>query len=109
MTRELRPREPIATVPSHVSQLNCTPILGIDPRRYLEFLREARIPHARVGKLRIAELHVLRDRLQKLATSTRVDVAAVDDEQEYALVEVDEEQPESVDAVLAKLGRRLVR
>ncbi len=105
MSRTLRSREPITTAPSHVSQLNCMPILGIDARRYLEFIREYEVPHACVGKLRVAELHVLRDRLRQLATSTTLDVA---DDLDVQGIEPcnEDDQPETVDAVLAKLGRR---
>ena len=104
MSRKLRPREPITTAPSHVSQLNCAPLLGIDPRRFLDFLRAEQIPHACIGKLRIAEVEVLRDRLRKLSTSTGVDIEQEDLGEARAMG--DDDQPRSVDAVLAKLGRR---
>lgn len=108
MSRKLRARDPITTAPSHVTQLTSMPILGIDSRRYLDFLRENEIPHACVGKLRVADVQVLRDRLRQLASSTRVD-ADEDDDSAATEAEVDDGQPETVDAVLAKIGRRSTR
>ena len=49
-----------------VSQKNALAVLGMPPSRYLQFLRDARVPHACVGKLRIAAVE---DVLRALSAS----------------------------------------
>jgi hypothetical protein len=96
--RELRPRAPVVVRPTHVSQLTCEAVLGIDPRRYLEVL----VPHcahvATVGKLRIISLEDAEEALRALSKSS-AEPAATDNA-------VEDEGPATADEFLSRLGRR---
>jgi hypothetical protein len=97
--RKLRPREPIATAPTHVSQLTCVQIAGIDARRFLELLGDhPEVPRAAVGRLRIVAVDDLRALLARLATTA---TAGGDD-----VAEDDDGAPMTPDAVLARVGMR---
>jgi hypothetical protein len=93
--RARRPREPVHVAAAMVSQLTCTALLGIDPRRYLDAL----IPLCKgdvtpLGRLRIVPLDIAVAALRRLA---------VTDAGEEAPARV-ERQPETADEVLAALG-----
>ena len=101
--RRLRARSPIATAPSHVSQLNVEAVFGIDPRRFLDLLRGAdALRVVEVGRLRLVEVEELREYLRgrpATVASTRVDADGSSDANADPL-------PETPDEVLAALGRR---
>ena len=97
--RKLKPRANVPVAAVTVTQLTCLPLLGIDPRRFLEFVHRARVPSSRVGKLVVVDLDTLRTRLAEMARdvgSEPTPVAAL----------IDRDEPESGDDVLAQLGRR---
>jgi hypothetical protein len=98
--RALKPRPPIAVAAVVVSQLNCLQVLGIDPRRYLEFVAAQRIRRSRVGKLVCVEAEVFVSALRAIAIEDDVEAARVDSEEDEGM---------SVDEVLASVGRRRVR
>ncbi len=93
--RQMKPREPIAPHALSVSQLTTLALLGIDPRRYLDLLAAHSVPHARVGKLRVALLDDVRATIRRISESS-------DDTPEAEC----ERQPETADEVLSKLGLR---
>lgn len=96
MPRQLRPRPDVVAAPTHVSQITCTALLGIDPRRYLDLLlAHPEVPRAAIGKLRVVALDDLRALLARLATSD-----------DSAPAEVRDDAPATADAVLAAIGMR---
>lgn len=99
--RKLQDRPPIVVAPTHVSQLTCRELLGIDARRFLEFVRSRSIPAARVGKLVVAELADVRESLRDL----RAEVSAVPETESHESG-TDDDQPETVDEVLRLIGER---
>ncbi|MCL2777973.1 MAG: hypothetical protein FWD73_08210 [Polyangiaceae bacterium] len=102
--RKLRPRAPITPTPMSVSQLTVEPIVGIDGRRYLDLLREhPECARSRVGKLVVVELDDLRALLRSLTLQSSPHTES--DVHDDAGLRCDE-QPETADAVLAKLGLR---
>ena len=106
MSRRLRPRAPIATAPSHVSQLTVEALFGVDSRRFLELLRDHanELTVTAIGKLRVVSVDDLRELLSRLAlasSSTRVEVDA-----DAGDADNDDDQPATADEVLARLGRR---
>jgi len=54
--RQLRPRTPIIVTPVSVTSDNCASVAGVEPRRFRDLVRTARIPHARVGSLVIVDV-----------------------------------------------------
>ena len=96
--RTMRARGPVAVSPSHVSQLTCLAVAGIDPRRYLDLLgAHPEVPRSAVGRLRIVTLEDLRGLYARLAaTATAETLADVDDD----------DQPRDADDVLRSLGLR---
>jgi hypothetical protein len=103
MTRKLRPRDPVATMPVTVTQLTCMPILGIDARRFLDFVASSKVPHAKIGRLRVVDVVVMREHLAR-ASSVAADAPGdqVDDDD----LDEDDAAPETPDGVLARIGRR---
>lgn len=96
--RATKPRDPIATAPTHVSQLNVTPIVGIDARRYLDLLvAHPEVPRAAVGRLRIVALEDLRSLLSRIATTSTTETAVDTDT---------DDAPMTADAVLSRIGMR---
>lgn len=90
-----RASPPLPIKPLLISQLNCLPSCGINPRRFLELLPTLRVPVTRVGKLRLVDAEIFRERIRQLA----------EDEGHPELLE---RQPETADEVLALLGLRRV-
>jgi hypothetical protein len=82
--------------PRLVSQLNCGPAVGMNPRRFLELLPLLGIPIARRGKLRLVQLDAFEAALMKLAETSTSDAAAIETD-----------QPTTAAAVLARIGRRI--
>lgn len=102
MPRRLRPRAPISTAPISVTQLTCLQILGIDERRYLDFVRQHNVPCVRVGKLVVTEVAAMCAALRHLALDKRPDGAGA-----HAPDPSDaDDDLESVDAVLARIGKK---
>ena len=97
--RKLRPREAVTTSAFFVSQLTCVPLLGIDARRYLDLVREHDLPRTRVGKLVLVEVRVISSLLSHLAVDG--DSAST----EPTVVVDDDDEPTTVDGVLARIGR----
>lgn len=95
--RPTKRRDPVSAAPLSVSQLTALPLLGIDARRYLQLLAAHEVPHAKLGKLRVAMLDDVRTILRELAA---VPEGAQRDGNEEA------PQPETGDAVLAAMGLR---
>ena len=102
--RTRRPRAPVITQPVLITQMNCLPLTGIDARRFLELVRERKIPHARCGKLVLVDVNVLRDVLLDSSVAPNGD----DDDGEVADVDEDDD-PRDVDDVLGVIGRRARR
>jgi len=101
MARALRPRPPVALSAAMVSQLTSLPLLGIDPRRYLDLV----VPLARehviaIGKLRPLPLDVAVEALRGLAAG---------DEQPAEPAADEPRQPETGDDVLRALGLERAR
>ena len=103
--RAVRPRAPVVVAPLAVSQLNCEAVAGINARRFLDWLAaHPAIPRARVGKLVLVEASVLLAHLAELATGgDERDDGDRDDERDDKPANV---TPDTVDGVLAALGRR---
>lgn len=101
--RKLRPRPPVSTNPVYVSQLNCAALFGIDPRRFVELLREhaSELTITKLGKLRMVAVEDLRVLLARLALADEPDRS---DATKPAVT--CDETPETVDGVLAAIGRR---
>jgi hypothetical protein len=97
MRRAIRPRPPVTVGAAMVSQLTSLPLLGIDARRYLDHVvplcGEAVV---RLGKLRLVPVDVAVTVLQGLAAPQ--DAATEPDGPN------DDEQPRSIDDVLARVG-----
>lgn len=89
---------PPAIVPLMVSQKTVESIFGVDPRRFLELVRDhaADLCPTKVGKLRIVSVSRLHALLDRLASSEVVGPALAS-----ASVE-----PETADDVLSRIGRR---
>jgi hypothetical protein len=84
---------------AYVSQLSSLPLLGVDGRRYLDFIVPACRPNVvHVGKLRLVELARAVEALRAMAP---------DDGTEPGETAADP-QPETVDGVLRQLGKQLV-
>jgi hypothetical protein len=99
MARNLRPREPIAPAPTHVSQLTSLPIAGIDSRRYLELLIEhPEVPRACVGRLRVVSIDDLRALLARIASTSAPETTPAG--------LGDDDQLRSADDALRALGMR---
>jgi hypothetical protein len=96
--RKTRPRPPIVTAPLSITQLNCLPLTGIDPRRFLEFTATHRVPRTRIGKLVCVDAEDFRRAIHQHGV-----VDAHDDRPAFVR---EERQPETVDEVLALIGRR---
>lgn len=96
----MRPREPVAVYPIAISQLNCEAVAGINPRRFLDWLAaHPKIPRARIGRLAIVEASVFLAHLAEISACAGVEPV------ERAEPD-DDEVPETVDGVLARLGLR---
>lgn len=96
MPRPKSTRPPSVVAPLLISQLNCESICGIDARRFLELLPRLSVTVAKIGKLRLVD-----------AERFRAQVLAAADDPALALRDDSHLQPESVEEVLAAIGRRL--
>jgi len=100
MKRSVKPRAPVAIAPAMVSQLNCEPLLAVDPRRYLDLVLPLCKGHViPVGKLRLVPLDVAVDALRGLTVYGDDEAPPADDPR----------QPETAEAVLAALGLEMAR
>jgi len=99
--RNLRPKPTVVVAPISFSDENCFVVAGVTPRRLRQLIERHTIPHVRDGKRVIVDADDWRRAMASVATS---DAAPVND-----VVGDDDDQPTSADAVLAKLGRRVVR
>jgi hypothetical protein len=106
MARNLQPRPAVVIRPAFVSQETCLQVLGVDARRYLELVLPACAGQVtRLGKLRLVPLDAAEVALRALAAAgDDVDGAAVDAAEHEEAVR----QPQTVDEVLAAVGRRRI-
>jgi hypothetical protein len=97
-SRKDGPGVAVAVVPIVITQVNCTAALGMNERRYLEWIIERGVPCKKEGKLRVVEastaLRFLAPVVDSAAGKVDTDAISPDDE---------------VDLVLAAVGRRRVR
>jgi len=84
----------VAVVPLIISQLNCTAAVGMNERRYLEWIIERGVPCRKEGKLRLVD------------ATTAVRYLAPSDDEESEDVDSTEDE---IDRVLAAVGRRRTR
>lgn len=70
--RQLRPRTPIIVTPVSVTSDNCASVAGVEPRRFRDLVRIARIPHARLGTLVIVDIEEWRAALASMAAANDV-------------------------------------
>jgi hypothetical protein len=92
----MKPRPPVIVGAAMVSQLNSLPLLGVDPRRFLDLVVPACCQVVPLGRLRIVSLDDAIEALRSLAN----DGAKTAEEGRRC----DALQPETVDQVLAALG-----
>jgi hypothetical protein len=97
MTRAKREGTPVAVAPLAITQNNCIAALGMNERRYLEWIIKRGVPCKKEGKLRIVEASTALRFLAPEENSTG-------DKREDA-----ESFDEGVDRILAVVGRRRVR
>ena len=99
----MRRRAPIMVRSAYVSQENCRELLGVDARRFLELVVPLCAGHVTpLGKLRLVPLDVAEERLHARARHQEPDDGeSVDDDHDD-----DAPQPESMDEVLAAIGKR---
>jgi len=103
--RHLKPRAPLTVAAAMVSQLTCLVLLGIDPRRYLELLLPLCAGQVTaLGKLRLVPLDVAVAKLGELATDCDLNIG-IAPENDHG----DDDQPTSVNDVLARVGHELAR
>jgi hypothetical protein len=102
MTRNLRPRPAVVLRPSYVSDATCFAILGITPRKF----RERIVPRcervSRLGHTVAVELEEAERAMRALSSSPdeeAIDLTRDDDE---------DDQPQTPDEFLARLGRERV-
>jgi len=103
--RAMKPRPALVVRPLFVSQETAFAILGIAPRKFRELL----VPMCRgfvvrVGKSALIPVDVAEGKLRSLAADAGA--AEVDDDTEFNGDGRDDEQPQTVDAILHALGRR---
>jgi hypothetical protein len=101
MARAIKPRPAIAVAPVAISDLNCEAVGGLKPWKFRALLAtHTDIPRSRDGHtliVLVAHFYELLDRL-------RVDANAAEP------VDVpDDDQPMSIDDVLARVGREVAR
>lgn len=97
--RKVRPRPAVALRASFVSQETSLQLLGVDARRYLDLV----VPLCKgavvsLGKLRLVPLDDAEAALRGLASNDSTSSEVDDDDVRVG-------QPETVDAVLAAIGR----
>lgn len=99
--RALKPKAVASVLPVTVSQLTCFEVFGVDPRRFLEFLRQhPEIPRMHIGKLVLVEP-------AGWCAGLKPSHRPVDPRDEPA--DPPDEHITSVDEVLRKLGRERVQ
>lgn len=76
-------------LPLYITQRSAPDLLGITGRRFREIVVRHGIPHARDGRLYLVRLEEFERAMERLRTS----------------VEVIDDAPQSVDSMLAELGR----
>lgn len=96
--RKMRPRDPVASVPTSISQLTSLVNAGIDARRFLEFVRTHKIPATKVGKLVVVDAGDLRQALRDAA------LVHVEELTPDTTSEDDDDNLLSADDVLRKIG-----
>jgi hypothetical protein len=114
--RALRERvtEHVIVAPAAVSDLSCAHVLGLEPRQFRDLVTRVAIPHARVGHRIIARVSDVLAALDRLSTQDPSRVSQPDDLQKRP-TRVDPlrgetaDELDSVDAILAQLGRRRLR
>jgi hypothetical protein len=102
MTRPLRRRstDSLAIAPATVSDRTAPLVLGLEPRVYRDLVARLRIRHARLGRRVIARVEDVLAALDRIAE-------AHDAMPEASPEPVgDEPEPETVDQVLRRQGRR---
>lgn len=98
MPRHLRPRPPVATTPICVSQFTAPALFGFKTEAsFLAFVNASNVRNTRIGKTVMVDVDDLRAALRDRATS---------DDQPIAEVVAGDEQPQTEDAVLARIGMR---
>jgi hypothetical protein len=108
-TRRLRARRTsgLTAAPAAVSDLTCHIVVGLEARSFRELLIRERVAHARLGRRVIARVEDVLDALDRLAGAV-MQMAPVSQIQDEPQPEQELEEEESVDAVLAALGRERV-
>lgn len=103
--RRLRQRATasICVAPLFVSDLTAPIAVGLEPRQFRDLVRDLEIPHIVYGQRLLVEAEDLRAALAVRASSKAI---ADYDARSPEAREYDE--PQSVDAVLARLGRRRI-
>jgi len=98
--REIKPRETSFVAPRAVtiSDRTSAALVGLEPRAFRELVTRRKIPHVRIG-----------DRVVVLASEFEkfIERASSEPSEQSEPIDVDD-SPSSVDAVLARLGRRRV-
>lgn len=107
-TRSMKARPPLVVRPLFVSQETAFAVLGITPRKFREWI----VPMcrgfvARVGKSALIPVDVAEGKLRSLAAAAE----GLDAEDDSELEEdpPDDDEPQTVDAILHALGRRRAR
>ena len=102
--RSLRARATasIVVAPATVTDRTCAAVLGLEPRAYRAWLAAAGIPHARIGRRVVARVDDVLAAVTRLASTTTTNVVEHDDDDEA------DDQPETADDVLARLGLRRI-
>ena len=101
--RRLRPRQTasLSVAPVTVTDLSSPAVLGLEGRTFRELLVKKKIPHTRLGQRIIARVDDVLAVLDRLARES----AEVEEPSEKP---ESDRQPETVDAVLAMLGKERV-
>lgn len=110
--RQLRPRAPITATPIAISDLTSFDLLGLEGPAFRRFLSAHAVPHVVSGRRVIARSTAITQKLDELAkTEADRDHVAIDESGPSVASELRREtrretQPETVNGVLAMLGRR---
>jgi len=105
MPRQKLPRPQVAVAPLFISQETAYPLLGITPRKFLEIVVPRCAGHViRLGKTVLVPTAVVETRLREMA-----DRDAGSGPLQTSDEALDDDQPTSVDDVLARIGKERTR
>ncbi len=104
--RALRPRatQTLVVAPATVTDLTAPAVIGLEARTFREFVGREHVPHARLGHRIVARVDDVLAALDRVARRAKDDKPASDEPAPDG-----DEQPETVDGVLAALGKERVR